>query len=134
MFRRILLRFIAVKMSSHQMSSNKSRSSKCRHFCFVFDTYNYCPTCREAAKGDDPCVTNEKPCNICSAFTEEQLIVSNGGIRWILWLSVHYAAAVRREIFGINALRGKLHQLGLPNLQDIFGGGGGGGVSFWDGN
>ena len=24
------------------------------------------------------------------------------------------------EIFGINALRGKLHQLGLPNLQDIF--------------
>ena len=25
-------------------------------------------------KGDDPCVTNEKPCYICSAFTEEQLL------------------------------------------------------------
>ena len=61
-------------MSSHQTSSNKPRSSKCRHFCFVFDTHNYCPTCREAGKGDDPCVTNEKLCNICSAFSEEQLI------------------------------------------------------------
>ena len=61
-------------MSSHQTSSNKPRSSKCRHFYFLFDTHNYCPTCREAGKGDDPCVTNEKPCNICSAFSEEQLI------------------------------------------------------------
>ena len=33
---------------------------------------------------------------------------------------VRYAAATRREIFGINALKGKLHQLGSPNLQDIF--------------
>ena len=56
------------------MSSNKSRSSKCRHFCFIFDTHNFCPTGREARKGDDPCVTNEKLCNIYSAFTEEQLI------------------------------------------------------------
>ena len=31
-------------------------------------------TCRETGKGDDPCVTNEKQCNICSAFSEEQLI------------------------------------------------------------
>ena len=54
-------------------------------------------------------------------------IVSTGGIRWILWFSVHYAAAARTEIFGVNALRGKLHQLGSPNLQDIFIGGGGGG-------
>ena len=39
----------------------------------------------------------------------------------ILWFSVRYAAAaVRREIFGINSLRGKLQQLGSPNLQDIF--------------
>ena len=60
-------------MSSHQTSSNKLRSSKCRHFCFVFDTHNYCPTCREAGKGD-PCIANEKPCNIYSAFTEDQLI------------------------------------------------------------
>ena len=53
------------------------------------------------------------------------LIVSTGSIRWILWFSVRYAAAaaVRREIFGVNALRGKQQQLGSPNLQDIFIGG-----------
>ena len=64
-----LLGFIAVKMSSHQMSSNKPRSSKCHRFCFPFDTHNYCPSFREAWKGDDPCVTNKESCNICSAFT-----------------------------------------------------------------
>ena len=41
--------------------------------------------------------------------------------------SIRYAAATaasaRREIFGGNALRGKLHQLGSPTLQDIFIGG-----------
>ena len=31
--------------------------------------------------------------------------------------------SLRVEIFGVNALRGKLHQLGSPNLQDIFIGG-----------
>ena len=36
-------------------------------------THNYCPTCRESGKGDDPCVTFEKPCAICTSFTEEQL-------------------------------------------------------------
>ena len=45
----------------------------------------------------------------------------------MLWFSVRYAAAAataaRREIFGVNPLRGKLHQLGSPNLQDIFIGG-----------
>ena len=47
------------------------------------------------------------------------VIVSTG--RMILWFSVRYtAAATRRDIFGVNALRGKLHQLGSPNLQDIF--------------
>ena len=60
-------------MSSHQTSS-KPRSSKCRHFCFQFDTHNYCPTCRESGKGDDPYVTNQSPCHICSSFTEEQQI------------------------------------------------------------
>ena len=65
--------FIAVKMSSHQTSA-KLRSSKCRHFCLLFNTHNYCPTCREAGKGDDPCITNETPCNICANFTEEQQI------------------------------------------------------------
>ena len=33
--------------------------------------------------------------------------------------SVHYAAA-RKEIFNVNSLRGKLQQIGSPNLQDIF--------------
>ena len=50
------------------------KMSKCRHFGFIFHTHNYCPTCRGAGKGDDLCVTNEKPCNICAGFTEEQLI------------------------------------------------------------
>ena len=54
-------------------------------------------------------------------------IVSTRGIRWILWFSVRYAAATHREIFGVTALRGKLHQLGSPNLQDFLIGGGGGG-------
>ena len=51
------------------------------------------------------------------------LVVSTGSIRWVLWFSVRYAAAVRREIFGVNALRGKQQQLGSPNLQYIFIGG-----------
>ena len=41
---------------------------------------------------------------------------------WTHWFSVRYAA-VRKKIFGINALREKLHQLDSPNLQDIFIGG-----------
>ena len=60
-------------MSSHQASA-KARSSKCRHFCYPFDTHNYCPTCRDSGKGDDPCVINQSPCNICDSFTEEQQI------------------------------------------------------------
>ena len=51
------------------------------------------------------------------------IIVSTGSIRWILWFSVRYTAAARREIFGVNALGGKRQQLGSPNLQDIFIGG-----------
>ena len=38
-----------------------------------FTVHNYCPTCREAGKGDDPCVTFETPCQICTSFTDEQL-------------------------------------------------------------
>ena len=60
-------------MSSHQASA-KAISSKCRHFCYPFDTHNYSPTCRESGKGYDPCVTNQFPCNICDSFTEEQQI------------------------------------------------------------
>ena len=38
----------------------------------------------------------------------------------ILWFTFRYAATPRREIFGVNALRGKVHQLGSPNLHDFF--------------
>ena len=61
-------------MSAHQTNKDKPRSSKCQHFCFPFDTHNYCPTCRESGKGDDPCVTFEKPWEICSSFTEDQML------------------------------------------------------------
>ena len=59
-------------MSSHQTNKDKPRASKCHHFCHSFDVHNYCPTCREAGKEDDPCVTLLSPCNICASFTEEQ--------------------------------------------------------------
>ena len=61
-------------MSADQTNKDKPRSIKCRHVCFAFDAHNYCPTCRESDKGDDPCVTFESPCAICASFTEEQLI------------------------------------------------------------
>ena len=60
-------------MYLHQANKDKPRAQKCRHFCFSFDTYNFCPTCREAGKGDDPCVTFEAPCHICTSLTDEQL-------------------------------------------------------------
>ena len=55
------------------MNKDKPRALKCRHFCFSFDLHNYCPTCREAGKGDDPCVTFETPCDICASFTDDQM-------------------------------------------------------------
>ena len=60
-------------MSLHQANKDKPRAQKCRHFCFSFDNHNYCPTCREAGKGDDPCVTFEAPCHICTSLSDEQL-------------------------------------------------------------
>ena len=60
-------------MSLHQTNKDKPRAQKCRHFCFSFDLHNYCPTCREAGKGDDPCVTFKTPCDICASFTDEQM-------------------------------------------------------------
>ena len=60
-------------MSSHQSNKDKPRASKCNHFCHPFDHHNYCPTCREAGKGDDPCVTLLSSCTIYSSFTDEQL-------------------------------------------------------------
>ena len=57
-------------MSIHQTNKDKPRAPKCRHFCFL---HNYFPTCREAGKGDDPCVTFEAPCDICAFFTDDQM-------------------------------------------------------------
>ena len=67
--------FIAVKMSSHtqRTSKDKPRSLKCGHFCLPFDNHNFCPSCREANKGMT-CVTLESPCDICSGFSEEQML------------------------------------------------------------
>ena len=58
---------------SIQTNKDKPRAQKCRHFCFSFDLHNYCPTCREAGKGDDPCVTFETPCDICASFANDQM-------------------------------------------------------------
>ena len=66
--------FIAFQTVLPQTNKDKQRSAKCLHFCFSFDTNNYCPTCRESGKGDDPCIMFESPCGICAAFSEEQLI------------------------------------------------------------
>ena len=33
--------------------------------------------CREAGKGDDHCITNEKPCNIYSNLTEEHIKIKH---------------------------------------------------------
>ena len=70
-------------MSTHQTNKDKPRSGKCRHFCFPFDTHNYCPTCRESGKGDDPCVTFESLCQICGSFTEEQMLKISQGKHYI---------------------------------------------------
>ena len=64
---RLLLCF---NMSSHKTNKDNPRASKCHHFCFLFDTHNYFPTCRESGKGDDPCVTFQMP---CASFTDEQM-------------------------------------------------------------
>ena len=70
-------------MSSHQAGKNKPRSSKCHHFCLAFDSHNYCPACRKADKGDDPCVTLEKPCEICLGFSEEQILKIKNRRRYV---------------------------------------------------
>ena len=69
-------RIYCLKMSSHQMSSNKPRSSKCCHFCFTFDTHNYCPSAKKLVKG-------MTLVNICSAFTEEELIKIKHRCRYV---------------------------------------------------
>ena len=68
-----LLGFYCCNNVLHQASKDKPRSLKCCHFCLSFDNHNYCPSCRESNRGDDPCVSNEKSCEICSGFSEEQI-------------------------------------------------------------
>ena len=68
---------------SHQANKDKPRSSKCCHFCLPVDSHNYCPACRESNKGDDPCVTLEKLCEICSGFSEEQLLKIRNRRRYV---------------------------------------------------
>ena len=71
-------------MSSHQSNKDKPRALKCHNFCHFFDTHNFCPTCREAGKGDDPCVTFISPCNICASFTKEQMIKITHRKRYVM--------------------------------------------------
>ena len=61
----------------------RSRSLKFRHFCLPFDNHNFCPSCREANKGDDPCVTLESPCEIFSGFLEEQMLKIKNRKRYV---------------------------------------------------
>ena len=85
-------------MSSHQTNKDKLRSGKCRHFCFPFDTHNYCPTCRESGKGDDPFVTFENPCQICASFTEEQMLKISQRKRYIKKQKGHTASLKDDEL------------------------------------
>ena len=41
------------------------------------------PSCRESNKGDDPCVTNERPCEICLGFSEEQILKIKNRRRYV---------------------------------------------------
>ena len=62
-----------MSFNTQRTSKDKSRSLKCQHFCLPFYNHSYCPSCRKANKGDDPCVTLESPCKICSGFSDEQM-------------------------------------------------------------
>ena len=52
-------------------AGNRPRALKCRHFCNPWDLHNYCPTCREAFKGDNY-ISGKGKCMVCASFTEEQ--------------------------------------------------------------
>ena len=89
--------------------------------CILFP-FGFYRSFQDDAFGDD--FDEDMPSHKVSLNMCSQVIVSSGSIRWILWFSVRYATATaRREIFGVNALRGKRQQLGSPNLQGIFIGG-----------
>ena len=53
--------------------------------------------CREAGKGDDPCVTNETPCNICANFTEEQQIKIKHRHRYVRKQKVSYPCNTSKD-------------------------------------
>ena len=90
-------------MSSHQSNKDKPRAAKCNHFCHPFDHHNYCPTCREAGKGDDPCVTLLSPCIICSSFTEEQLAKITHRKRYSKKSDKNKAEDIDSELLGDNS-------------------------------
>ena len=90
-------------MSSHQSNKDKPRASKCNHFCHPFDHHNYCPTCREAGKGDDPCVTLLSPCTICSSFTDEQLAKITHRKRYSKKSDKNKAEDIDSELLGDNS-------------------------------
>ena len=90
-------------MSSHQSNKDKPRAAKCNHFCHPFDHHNYCPTCREAGKGDDPCVTLLSPCTICSSFTEEQLAKITHRKRYSKKSDKNKAEDIDSELLGDNS-------------------------------
>ena len=85
-------------MSTHQTNKDNPRSNNCRHFCFPFDAHNYCPTCRESAKGDDPCVTFETPCPICTSFKEEQMLKISQGKHYIKKQKCHTSTSKDDEL------------------------------------
>ena len=90
-------------MSSHQCNKDKPRASKCNHFCHPFDHHNYCPTCREAGKGDDPCVALLSPCTICSSFTGEQLAKITHRKRYSKKSDKNKAEDIDSELLGDNS-------------------------------
>ena len=89
------------------MSSHQAVVSPSCHFCFPFNLHNCYPSCREAGEGDDPCVTNERPCNICSSFSEEQL------------LKIKNWSYVRKQKSDTSD---KMDLLGDPEVEDTFSG------------
>ena len=90
-------------MSSRQSNKDKPRAAKCNHFCHPFDHHNYCPTCREAGKGDDPCVTLLSPCTICLSFTEEQLAKITHRKRYSKKSDKNKAEDIDSELLGDNS-------------------------------
>ena len=90
-------------MSSHQSNKDKPRASKCNHFCHPFNHHNYCPTCREAGKGDDPCVTLLSSCIIRSSFTDEQLAKITHRKRYSKKPDKNKAEDIDSELLGDNS-------------------------------